>query len=463
MASLIITEQDAALTSVMTKALVRAGHQVRHAPNAAVLWQWLNDGDGDVAVIDASVPDASVADLVPKIRGIRPELSVFVTGPAGLTLELDDTQIIEKPFEVNQLIEVISSYSSTDRLAVQRSPRDDADRSYVLAGVSESIANVRRKVASYASNSLPVVISGETGTGKSLVAQMLHQQSPRKGFPFVSVNCAALRPDDVQTVLFGNLHGDGPGRPGHIATAASGTLYLKEVTQLPDDAQAQLLKFIEERDENESGGVRFIVSSRRDPVLAMEAGILREDLFYRLNVMSIFVPALRDRVEDVPALVISILESMNLKQAPSLSQAALDRLARHKWPGNVRELENLLQRLVLIASDGDIDRDMVEADFMQTSAPQSLSERPAVAETLSDAVERHLQDYFDLHTDVLPSGGLYHRVLRELERPLIRLTLEATRGNQLKASDVLGLNRNTLRKKIRDLNIQVTRGGRPRH
>ena len=461
--NVIITEQDTALKSVMSTALTRTGHQVRHAPSASVLWQWLGDGDGDVAVLDSSLPDASVADLVPKLRSLRPELVIYVTGPAGLSLDLDDTQIIEKPFEVNQLIEVISSGVSTDKEGKGVAERPSSDRSYVLAGVSDAIENVRRRVTSYAANTLPVVITGETGTGKSLVAQMLHQQSPRAAQPVISVNCAALNPSDAAKLLFGEMDGAGPGRPGQIAAAASGSLYLKEISQLSDDVQARLLKYLEDRDDNDVGGVRFIVSSRRDPVLAMEAGMLREDLFYRLNVMSIFVPPLRERAEDIPALVLSILDAMRVPSPPTVTQAALDRLMRHKWPGNVRELENTLQRLVLIANGDDIDRDMVEADFMQNGSAQVLSDRPAVAETLSDAVERHLQDYFDLHTDVLPSGGLYHRVLRELERPLLRLTLEATRGNQLKASDVLGLNRNTLRKKIRDLNIQVTRGGRSRH
>ncbi|MDF2764664.1 MAG: ntrC, partial [Rhodospirillales bacterium] len=203
--------------------------------------------------------------------------------------------------------------------------------------------------------------------------------------------------------------------------------------------------------------VRIVAATHRDLRQLVRQGLFREDLFYRLNVVPIRLPALRERSEDVPELAAHFLAEAAAAGLPakSFEAAALDRLKRHPWPGNVRELENLIRRLAALYPQESIGPEVVEAELAE-AAPSQLT--PSRGESLSEAVERHLRGYFAAHRDGVPAAGLYDRVLREIERPLLQLSLAATRGNQIRAAELLGLNRNTLRKKLRELEIEVVRG-----
>ena len=236
---------------------------------------------------------------------------------------------------------------------------------------------------------------------------------------------------------------------------------------MPAEAQTRLLRVLQEGEYTAVGGrapiranVRIIAATHRDLPQLIRQGLFREDLFYRLNVAPIRLPPLRERSpDDIPALVrhfasLAAREGLPLK---SLDEAAMERLRRYRWPGNVRELENLVRRLAALYSQETIGLDVVEAELAE-SAPAAVRPAEAAGEGLSAAVERHITDYFAAHRGALPAAGLYDRVLREIERPLIVATLGATRGNQIKAAHLLGLNRNTLRKKIRELDIPVVRG-----
>ncbi len=281
---------------------------------------------------------------------------------------------------------------------------------------------------------------------------------------------AAIPKELIESELFGHEKGAFTGATaryaGRFEQAEGGTLFLDEIGDMPLEAQTRLLRVLQQGEYVPVGGhapikanVRIIAATHRDLRSLIRQGLFREDLFYRLNVVPIRLPPLRERVEDIPDLVRHFLSQAENEGLPrkSLDQTAMKRIMQHRWPGNVRELENLIRRLAALYSEDIIGVEVIEAELAD-SAPGADAAEPPTDSSLGAAVERHLQEYFDAHDDGLPASGLYDRVLREIERPLIALSLSATRGNQLKASALLGLNRNTLRKKIRELDIQVMRG-----
>jgi two-component system nitrogen regulation response regulator GlnG len=281
---------------------------------------------------------------------------------------------------------------------------------------------------------------------------------------------AAIPRELIESELFGHEKGSFTGASGRgvgrFEQAEGGTLFLDEIGDMPMDAQTRLLRVLQEGEYTTVGGrnpiktdVRIVAATNRDLRQLINQGLFREDLFYRLNVVPIRLPPLRERSEDIPDLVrhfLALCEEEGLP-AKSIDNAALDLLRRHRWPGNVRELENLVRRLAALYTEDTITAEVIHAELSEPAAATGVAEG-AEDETLGAAIERHLQRLFAEYGDALPPPGLYERLLKELERPLISMSLGATRGNQIKAAQLLGLNRNTLRKKIRDLDIQVVRG-----
>jgi two-component system nitrogen regulation response regulator GlnG len=325
---------------------------------------------------------------------------------------------------------------------------------------------------------LTVMITGESGTGKELVARALHDYGKRRQGPFVAVNMAAIPRDLIESDLFGHEKGAFTGATarsaGRFEQAEGGTLFLDEIGDMPMEAQTRLLRVLQQGEYTTVGGrvpirtnVRIIAATNKDLRISIQQGLFREDLFFRLNVVPLRLPPLRERVEDIPDLVRHFFvlvekEGLSRKQ---LDVEAMDRLKRYRWPGNIRELENLVRRLAALYPQDIITGAIVDAELDSRPlalAPTTTSKPVQVqdAEGLSDAVERYLGEYFAGYKDTLPPPGLYHRILREIEGPLIGAALAATRGNQIRAAELLGVNRNTLRKKVRDLDLQVIRTGR---
>jgi two-component system nitrogen regulation response regulator GlnG len=317
---------------------------------------------------------------------------------------------------------------------------------------------------------LTVMISGESGTGKELVARALHDYGKRRTGPFVAINMAAIPRDLIESDLFGHEKGAFTGAntrsAGRFEQAEGGTLFLDEIGDMPMEAQTRLLRVLQQGEYTTVGGrtpiktdVRIIAATNKDLRLLIQQGLFREDLFFRLNVVPLRLPPLRERTEDIPDLIRHFFaqvarEGLPLKQ---IDQAALDRLKRHRWPGNVRELENLARRLAALYPQETITTAVIDAELSQPALVAPSEPGRSAEDNLSSAVERYLARYFSGFDDGLPPPGLYHRILREVEGPLLSAALTATRGNQIRAADLLGVNRNTLRKKIRDLEIQVYR------
>ncbi|MCB2099520.1 MAG: nitrogen regulation protein NR(I) [Rhodobacterales bacterium] len=475
-ATILVADDDAAIRTVLGQALGRAGYEVRMASNASTLWQWVSDGDGDLVITDVVMPDENGLDLVPRIKKLRPDLRVIVMSAQSTLMtavkanERGAFDYLPKPFDLKELVDVVGRALEAPREGIVPGGAGPREEHLPLIGRSSAMQEIYRTLARLMSTDLSVMITGDSGTGKELVARALHDYGKRRERAFVAINMAAIPRDLIESELFGHEKGAFTGATsrstGRFGQAQGGTLFLDEIGDMPPEAQTRLLRVLQENEYTTVGGatpiradVRIIAATHRDLKQQIRQGLFREDLYFRLNVVPIRLPALRARTEDIPELVNHFLTQAAAEGLPwkIIDPAAMERLKTYHWPGNVRELENLVRRLAALHSGEVIGVEVVEAELADlTTAPPAAEE----GEGLSQSIERHLDAYFTAHGNGLPPPGLYDRVLKELEKPLITLTLKATRGNQVRAADVLGLNRNTLRKKIRDLDIPVIRGGR---
>jgi two-component system nitrogen regulation response regulator GlnG len=472
-ATVLVADDDHGIRTVLTEALGRAGYEVRTTGNAATLWRWVEDGIGDLVITDVVMPDDNGLDLLPRIRKLRPELRVIVMSAQNTLLtavkaaERGAFEYLPKPFDLAELVAVVNRALAL-RPQDHAAPHAEAGEALPIVGRSPAMQDVYRTVARLINTDLTVTITGESGTGKELVARALHDFGKRRGAPFVAVNMAAIPRELIESELFGHEKGSFTGAlsraTGRFEQAEGGTLFLDEIGDMPPEAQTRLLRVLQDGRFTTVGGrtpikanVRIIAATHRDLTQLIKLGMFREDLYYRLNVVPIRLPPLRQRAEDIPELVAHFLAQgvSHGLPAKSLSPAAIARLKSYRWPGNVRELENLVKRLLALYTEQVIDSEVIEMELAGAVQATAADARPA---TLSATIERHLREYFESHNGALPPRGLYDRILREMERPLISLTLQSTHGNQIKAADVLGLNRNTLRKKIRELDINVVRG-----
>jgi len=472
----LVADDDSAIRTVVTHALDRAGFEVRATSNAATLWNWVRDGEGDLVITDVVMPDENGLDLIPRIRKIRPELRIVVMSAQNTLLtavkatERGAFEYLPKPFDINELVSVVKrALEPQSRMAGSDPQATDDEEKLPLIGRSQAMQEIYRTLARLMGTDLTVLITGESGTGKELVARALHNYGKRKSGPFVAINMAAIPRELIESELFGHEKGAFTGATqrsaGRFEQAEGGTLFLDEIGDMPPEAQTRLLRVLQEGEYTTVGGrtpikanVRIVAATHHDLRQLIRQGLFREDLYFRLNVVPIRLPPLRERTEDIPELVRHFLAAASNEGLPwkIIDADAMERLKSYRWPGNVRELENLVRRLAALYSDEVIGVRAIAAELADTSA--GLTE--VDGKGLSQTIEQRLSTYFSAHGGALPPVGLYERVLREVERPLITMTLRATRGNQIRAAEVLGLNRNTLRKKIRDLNIPVVRGSK---
>ena len=473
-ATILVADDDRAIRTVLERALERAGHTVRTTDNGATLLNWVERGEGDIVITDVVMPDANGLDLIPRIKNARSDLKVVVMSAQTTLLtaikaaERGAFEYLPKPFDLNDLIDIVDRALNEpgDDVAIAEAPAAKPEES-ALIGRSPAMQDIYRALARLMGSDLTVMITGESGTGKELVARALHEFGNRKEGPFVAINMAAIPRELIESELFGHEKGAFTGATqrgvGSFRQAQHGTLFLDEIGDMPLDAQTRLLRVLQDGEYTTVGGrmpiradVRIIAATHRDLPELIRQGLFREDLFYRLNVVPMRIPPLRERTSDIPELVRHFLDQAAPDGLPGkqMDEAAMTRLRQHRWPGNVRELENMIRRIAALYSEDIISGEIVAAELEESRG----TARDGNGEGLGAAVERHLAQFFDAHKDSLPASGVYERVIREVERPLITLALSATQGNQLQAARMLGLNRNTLRKKIRDLDIEVIRG-----
>ena len=475
--NILVADDDAAIRTVLNQALSRAGYEVRSTSNAATLWRWVSQGEGDLIITDVVMPDENAFDLLPRIKKMRPELPVIIMSAQNTFItavrasEKGAYEYLPKPFDLKELIGIVGRALSEPKERARIPAKSQSFESIPLVGRSPAMQEIYRVLARLMQTDLTVMITGESGTGKELVARALHDYGKRRSGPFVAINMAAIPRDLIESELFGHEKGAFTGAnarsSGRFEQAEGGTLFLDEIGDMPMEAQTRLLRVLQQGEYTTVGGrtpikanVRIIAATNKDLRILIQQGLFREDLFFRLNVVPLRLPPLRERSEDVPDLIRHFFELVEREGLPAkqLDQGALERLKRHRWPGNVRELENLARRLAALYPQETIAASVIDAELSQPGMTAAEDEAKS-DDGLSSAIERHLSTYFASFGTELPPPGLYHRVLREIEHPLLSVTLAATRGNQIRAADLLGVNRNTLRKKIRDLDIQVFRGG----
>ncbi|MCC6736692.1 MAG: nitrogen regulation protein NR(I) [Bauldia sp.] len=477
--TIVVADDDSAIRTVLNQALSRAGYEVRLTSNAATLWRWVSRGDGDLVITDVVMPDENAFDLLPRIKRVRPDLPIIVMSAQNTFMtairasERGAYDYLPKPFDLKELIAIVGrALSGPKSKRLEAGP--DVNDNIPLVGRSPAMQEIYRILARLMQTDLTVMIAGESGTGKELVARALHDYGKRRTGTFVAINMAAIPRDLVEAELFGHEKGAFTGAQarsaGRFEQADGGTLFLDEIGDMPMEAQTRLLRVLQQGEYTTVGGrtpiktdVRIIAATNKDLRALINQGLFREDLFYRLNVVPIRLPALRERTEDIPDLIRHFFTLGEKEGLPpkQIETAAVDRLRRYRWPGNIRELENLIRRLAALYPQEVITEAIIEAELDTTPPlPPAPEGGTGEEETLGRSVERHLSDYFNGFHDALPPPGLYHRILREVEYPLISAALAATRGNQIKAAELLGVNRNTLRKKIQDLEIQVIRSSR---
>ncbi len=467
---ILIADDDAAIRTVLTQALSRAGYSPRATSNAATLWRWAEAGDGDLIITDVVMPDENVFNLLPQIKKSRPNLPIIVMSAENTIMtaikasEKGAFDYLPKPFDLKELISVIER-ALEEPSTPHRTIKKEDNEQLPLIGRSIAMQDIYRVIARVMKTDLSVMIRGESGTGKELVARALHDFSKRATGPFVAINMAAIPRELIESELFGHEKGAFTGAQGrHLGRfeqAEGGTLFLDEIGDMPLEAQTRLLRVLQEGEYTRVGGrvpiktnVRIVAATHRDLQKLIHAGTFREDLYYRLNVVPIKVPPLRSRLDDISDLAHHFLRKCELQGLPAkrFEAEAIKRMQQYQWPGNVRELENFVQRITALHPEEIITKSVVEEELIGSSTqsePLITTEK-----SLPDFVANHLQNYFSTFGADLPPPGLYERVIKEVEKPLILAALAATNGNQIKASEMLGINRNTLRKKIRELDIQ---------
>ena len=466
-ARVLVADDEASIRFVLREALTEAGHEVVDVDSGEAAWRALAAGDFAIAFLDIRMPGPSGLELLDRLRATGSDVAVVVI-TAQNTLEnaveamkRGALDYLVKPFQVAEVLACVQKALRTRSLEREvRHLRREAgaggggDR---LVGRSPAVLEVFKTIGRVAPRDVAVLITGESGTGKELVARAIHQASPRAGGAFVAVNAAAIPRDLLESELFGHEKGAFTGaidsRPGRFREASGGTLFLDEIGDMPLELQAKLLRVVQSGEVTSVGGkraekvdVRIVAATHRDLDARVREGHFREDLLYRLRVVPIAIPPLRERREDIPVLAEHFVGRYAAElgtQARYVSERTLEHLAAHDWPGNVRELENAIKRALVLAPH----EVLAPEDFaFLRGAPGPEAAGGSLEEQVRDEVRAQLAaDEEDLH----------RKLLERVERPLLEAVLAHTGGNQLRAAAVLGINRNTLRKKISELGIAM--------
>ncbi|MEA2625180.1 MAG: hypothetical protein QOD06_1225 [Candidatus Binatota bacterium] len=471
----LVADDEESIRFVLGRALESRGLRVEAFAAGEPALQAIRSGRFDIAIVDIRLPDLSGLDLLSRGREVQPDLPFLViTAESTMANAIEAMKrgafdYVTKPVDLEELgllvdraLEIRRLSRMVETLQVEVRPRFTPGEG--LVGRTPSMQEIYKTIGRIAASDATVLVSGESGTGKELIARALHFHSGRSG-PFVAVNCAAIPRELLESELFGHERGAFTGaverRLGKFEAADHGTLFLDEIGELPLDLQAKCLRVLQEREFTRVGGketivsdARIVAATNRDLAERVRSGRFREDLYFRLNVVPIAVPPLRDRRADIPELIRFFLDKINREMGTAISGVTPDAeelLCRRAWPGNVRELENALVRGCVLASGR---RTLTATDF-EAAAEQPARDVPQDA-PLDALIRRRVADLVKRDAGAA-HPNLHATVIAWAEKPLIELVLDRTGGNQVRAAEILGINRNTLRKKIHTLSIDVRR------
>jgi two-component system nitrogen regulation response regulator GlnG len=481
-AAVLIADDDPAIRLVLRHRLEADGHRVEEAADSAAALTALRSNQFDVALLDIIMPGSGGLEVLSAAQtGAVRTLIIVITAASTMNNAVEAMKrgahdYLTKPFAnldlvaavVKRAVEVSSQAADLDRL------KDEVNRHLVggeIIGRSPAMQEVYKLIGRVVTNDATVLLNGESGTGKELVARAIHFKSARHRAPFVAVNCSAIPQGLLESELFGHERGSFTGaterRAGKFEMADAGTIFLDEIGDLPVELQPKLLRVLQEREFNRVGSVetlklkaRVIAATNQNLESLVAARKFREDLYFRLRVIPIQMPALRERREDIGELTDYFVGKAAAEmgaRANTISPEARARLATYDWPGNVRELENAVMRAALLAPGTTIraeDIDLTRASAIASAT--SNNSAPGEGSALEDIISNRIAAWFDSPGGEEPRD-LYHRLVAEIERPLVELALKRAGGNQVRAARMLGLNRNTLRKKITDHKIVLTK------
>ena len=469
--TLIIAEDDESIRLVTSRYLQDLGYEVILASNLKELWKLIESNKGDALITDVMLPDGELFDILPQIIEYRESLPVIVVSAKNnLQTAISATkqgayEYLPKPFDLDELQKLVKKALESKQNSKNKTKLKNESEKQLIVGRSPSMQELYKSIARLSQNDLTVMIYGESGTGKELVAKALHKYSSRSEKPFIALNMAAIPNDLIESELFGHEKGSFTGAhqksDGKFKLAEKGTLFLDEIGDMPIDAQTRLLRVLQEGEFTPIGGkekiladTRIIAATHKNLSSLIEKGEFREDLFYRLNVVPINIPPLRERKEDIPELVNHFLEkAKTLKLEPKkFNTESFQILEKYQWPGNVRELENFFLKLCALYADEIImNEDLVkEIKNLQKLDQQMLDTDSQFSKILENYLSKNINK---INTEY--QGDVYNYFVTELEKVLLFEVLKNKNGNQLKAAELLGLNRNTLRKKITELNISI--------
>ncbi len=471
---ILVADDEESIRWVLSKALSKQGYSVDLAKNGNEALSLFRNNRYDLAVLDIKMPGLTGLELLSRFHEERPEmLVVIMTAESSMKNAVEAMKhgaydYLTKPFDLDALDGIILKakkalkvHDEVSRLKDEVKERYQPERTII--GTSQPMQEIYKVLGKIAPSDVTVLVTGESGTGKELIARAVHYNSPRLSKPFLALNCAAIPRELLESELFGFEKGAFTGaterKIGKFEQANGGTLFLDEIGDMPLDLQAKLLRVLQEKEVTRTGGsatipvdVRIVAATNQDLQEKVRSKEFREDLFYRLNVLPLQLPPLRNRREDIPLLVDFFIERARLDHAMTThgcTDEAMLLLKNYDWPGNVRELENTILRACLLTPD----QVLTPGDFPDLAREATTQESDSSLESI---IARKLNASLS-QMEVNELNNLYEMVLHQMERPLIRIILEKTRGNQVRAAEILGINRNTLRKKIQTLDIDIRR------
>ena len=439
--TVLIADDDKNLRNILTQALTRAGAKVRATATLSTLWRWLEEGEGDVVLTDVNLADGDALEILAKMKAKRPDLEFVVMSAQNTVLtairatEVGAFDYLAKPFDLREMLQVLQKAQGQSQKSRPENTHANESSKLPIIGRSDAMQEIYKQLSRIIPADLNVLIQGSAGTGKSLIAKIIHDFGPRKEKPFVK---------------FGGEDSSFDAIKNAFVRAQNGTLVFESIDEFFANEQRQIQLLIDSGEYP----CQIISTTNKNLGALARSNQFREDLYFRTSVLGLALPDLVDRDDDVIEIANHFLALANPVRPKILSQAAIEKLRTQEWAGNIYELKSNIERALAMSNMEIISDTDLESELTQHTGDENMH---IAGSSFGDIVEAHVKRFLKLHGDQLPAEGLYQAIINEVERPLLRVVLDACDGNQIKASNMLDINRNTLRKKINTLDISVTK------